>query len=123
MRQKCYDTAADKQAAYRKRKREESIDAVPVLAEPSCAPESCEGGEARESNKSVQGADRPYSRGGILHHKADKVIMAEARKRAERAKRYALKFPHFCGKSDEVFQTVEWQYARELRYQRKEQIK
>lgn len=51
----------------------------------------------------------------------DKVIMAEAVKRAERAKRYALKFPHFCGKSDEIFQTVEWQYQRELRYQRKPQ--
>jgi hypothetical protein len=42
---------------------------VPVLAEPSCAPESCEGGEARESNReSIKQSDtftaRSDSRGG-----------------------------------------------------------
>jgi hypothetical protein len=43
-------------------KHPENLNAVPVLADPSCAPESCEGGEAREAHLDKTEAG---SRGGV----------------------------------------------------------
>lgn len=36
--------------------------------------------------------------------------------RADRAKRYAEKFPQFVSPKDLIFQTIDWQYERELRH-------
>ena len=49
----------------------------------------------------------------------DKALWAQAEVRAERAKRYACKFPSFVKKGEEIFQTVEWQYGELERYDRR----
>ncbi len=45
-------------------------------------------------------------------------MMAEAKQRAERAKRYALMFPKFIKGGEEKFQTVEWQLEQLRRCER-----
>ncbi len=59
---------------------------VPVLAEPSCAPKSCEGGEAREQHdgigRSLDGSNPITSRGG---QKFDKVAYQRDYMRKRRA--------------------------------------
>ncbi len=103
---------------------------VPVLAEPSekvvgsrptpVDTKSAVGGEARESTIPVATAKTGQlsdsRRRGTFWDKSEYPVRAAweiAVARAQRAKRYAEKFPHLISNSDRRFQDVQWQYENE----------
>lgn len=121
-RKKCYANEAERQKAYRERKK--LLTAVPVLVdscESSYPVNSGASGEARESttNYPERRKESQDSCGGS--QTSSKPVEATEREwvycleRAKRAREYAEMFPEHVRPSDLRFQDAVWQWENEVK--------